>query len=183
MYNKLTKEEDFMYEEKEINFKKRKRIKNVNNKLLFKPKKYNNNILNKINWKQLFIRLLILFLIMILIIFTISRISKHNEKQNYNTNKNIEVITNAALDMYNKDNLPQNVGDSSSILLDELIKNDLIDEINDDNGNVCNSIESYLIVTKYSKEEYHLKIHLKCSKTEKNVEKVINCNQTCIITK
>jgi hypothetical protein len=116
---------------------------------------------------------------MMLIIFTISRINKHNKSENENINNNIDLILASALQMYNKDNLPQNIGDSSSILLDEMINNELIKEIKDENNNSCDTIQSYLIITKNTKDEYRIKIHLKCQKREKTIENIIVCDDTC----
>jgi hypothetical protein len=174
-----------MYEEKEINYKKvkkekKKKIKKAQKKSFFKKhKNKKNSFLSKINWQQLITRLLILIIVMMLIIFTISRISKHNKKENANINNNLELILNATLNMYNKDNLPQNIGDSSSILLDEMINNNLISEILDDDNNSCDKIESYIIITKNKTDEYRLKIHLKCPKKEKTTEKIITCQESC----
>jgi len=171
-----------MYEEKEIKYKKRK-----TNKKNYKTKKTINikipNFVSKINWKQLLIRLLTLIIIMILIIFVISRINKNHQEKNIILNKNIDKIINATLKIYNSENLPYNIGDSSSLILEEIINQKLIKEIKDKNNKSCNTLDSYIIITKTTTKEFHLKVYLKCKNEETTIEKDLTCENTCILKK
>lgn len=209
-----------MYEEKEIQYKKRKkekapkekRTKNLAKKEKEKKidKKKNTNvkkvitkktpsikkrkikkkcltlppILTEIDYKLLFFKLLILLLMMMLIIFTTARIKKHQEKQNEILNANINTITNATLEYYEKNSLPINVGDSSSFLLEEMKNLNLIQETKDEENKFCNYLDSYIILTKTANMEYRLKIYLKCPSKEKTVEEKIICQGNhCTIKK
>lgn len=170
-----------MYEEKEIKFKK---IKNRKKKNFNLPKNHKINlpkIKMDINWKQLFTRLFILLLVMILIIFIISRINKNNQQKDLIINNNIEKIINASLKYYKKDNLPKNIGDSSSLLLNEMVEKKLITDIKDKNNNKCNASNSYIIINKIKETDYRLKIYLSCPKEEKTIEKDLICDYSCQI--
>lgn len=171
-----------MYEEKEIKYKKRKKEK-VKFNFPKIEKKNTPDIFNKINWKQLFFKLFLLVVVMILIIFVISRISKNSKENDLVINNNLDKITNAAISFYTYETLPHNVGDSTSLLLDEMIKKNLIDIIEDKQGNVCNTLDSYIIITKTTEEEYRLKIYLSCPKEEKTIEKDLICTTNCQIKK
>ncbi len=186
-----------MYEEKEIKYNKRKKEKTKKNnekkivaskKDTKDTKKTNNKkkkkfciaippILKRIDYQKLFTKLFILVLIMMLIIFTISRIKKYNEKLNDTFNENIATITSAATKYFEEITLPQNTKDSISFLLDEMKNLNLIDDIKDDNDQVCDSINSYIILTNIAPNEYRLKIYLKCPNKEKIVEQKLVCSE------
>ena len=175
-----------MYEEKEIKYKKRRKEKvkhkNKNRFQLQQPKKRNKpDFLDKINWKALFLKLFILFIIMIFIIFIISRINKNVTEKNKVLNDNMNKIINAALLFYNDKNLPNNIGDSTSQILDELMKNNYLEPIKDQNNKECIATNSYVIVTKLNKKEYKLKAYLSCEKQNKTKIVTITCSKNCQI--
>lgn len=187
-----------MYEEKEIKYKKRKKEKITPKRKFINPKQEKvqkikketkrnktnkRNITIKINWKQLIKELIVLIVAIVLIIFTISRINKHNENKNSDFNNNIETIKEALLSYYKTNNLPLNIGDSSSFILEELHKLELVDNIKE-NDKYCDYLDSYTIITKTTNNEYRLKIYLKCPNTKKAVEEIIECNNNnCSIKK
>lgn len=138
-------------------------------------------ILDKIKWRHLGLKLLITILVILLIIFTISRINKEHHKQEEKLTNNINIIVEEAIKYYTTNNtFPKNIGDSSSLLLNEMKELKLINEIKDSNGKSCNFLDSYILLTKSTKDEYRLKVYLKCSKQEKTEEKILNCpNNIC----
>ncbi len=183
-----------MYEEKEIKYKKRKKEKNKSKTVKqhkerkpidLKKRIYNSYpVLERIDWKQLFKKLAILLIVIILIIFTISRINKHYKNQNSTFNNNLDKLIMGTLTYYQNNALPKNVGDSSSLVLEEMINLKFIDEIKDDNNKYCDYLNSYIILTKASVEEYRLKIYLKCPDKEKIKEEKMICNyNACEIKK
>lgn len=172
-------------EEKRIN-NKTKVIKKETKKT--NKKKKNNSalllLLKKINWKSLALKLILLFISMILVIFTISRIKKHHEKQNETFNNNISIISNASLEYFNNNPLPKNIGDSTSFILEEMKNLNLITEIKNDENKFCNYLDSYIILTKMTNEEYRLKIYLKCPDKNKTIEEKMICSEnSCTIKK
>lgn len=174
-----------MYEEKELKYKTKpsKKIKiTIPNIKKVKSKK-NKNFINKINWKKLGIKLLILIISMIVIIFIISRINKNIKKDEIVINNNLNKIVDASIKFYTIETIPHNIGDSNSMLLDEMIQKDLTERIYDKQNNECNSYNSYIIITKITNEEYRLKAYLSCPKEEKTIEKDLICTINCQIKK
>lgn len=195
-----------MYEEKEIKYKKRKKEKaekvkqEIPKEEKSKPKKKTKKtilekntkkknstlflLLSKINWKLLTAKLSLLFIIMMLVIFTISRIKKHHEKQNETFNNNISIISNATLEYFENNPLPKNIGDSTSFILEEMKNLNLIGEIKNEDNKFCNYLDSYIILTKTTNEEYRLKIYLKCPDKNKTIEEKWICTEkNCSIKK
>lgn len=167
-----------MYEEKEIKYKKRKKRKT--------PKKENNfhfikkeSVFFKIDWKKLFSKLIILVGVILLIIFTISRISNSIQEKNKVMNDNLDKITNATLEFFTKDSLPKNIGDSTSLLLDEMINKNIVEPMYDTNQKECDRANSYIILSKISNEEFKLKTYLSCPINKKSKEVIITCKGTC----
>lgn len=141
-------------------------------------------LISKINWKLLVMKLILLFIGMILVIFTISRIKKHHEKQNETFTNNISIISNATLEYFGNNPLPKNIGDSTSFILEEMKNLDLISEIKNEDNKFCNYLDSYIILTKTTEEEYRLKIYLKCPDKNKTVEEKMICTENnCSIKK
>ncbi len=183
-----------MYEEKEIKYKRRKIKKKFvkpEKKVFFKNNWHitiprikifkSNSFFSKIDWKHLGLKLGVLLLAMVLIIFTISRINKYYKKENESFNQNIQKITDATLAYYLENSLPVNIGDSSSLVLEEMIKEKYLEGVKE-NNNSCDYLSSYVIITKTSLSEYRLKIYLECPDKQKAVEQVLACdNDECKI--
>lgn len=159
-----------MYEEKI----KKKKLKNKKYFTL-EPKEPINykDILSNINWHKIFTKLSVLYLVIILIIFTISRISNNSKKTNNIFNDNINTLKTSLLAYYKDNALPKNTGDSSSLTLEEMHKLKLFNEIKE-NENLCDYINSYVILTKTNITEYTLKIYLKCPIKSNLIEEKIN---------
>lgn len=157
---------------------------NSKTKKQLKKKNVSSLILKKINYKQLSYRLFLLLLVMMIIIFTITRIKKIEEKRNAILYKNVESILNTTLTYFKNNDLPKNIGDSSSFILEEIKNLSYINEIKDENEKYCNYLDSYVILTKLVNDEYRLKVYLKCSSKEKTVVEKVTCNESnCIIKK
>ena len=175
-----------MYEEKEIKYKKRKKEKKTkpkNNNFNFIKKQKATTKLPKIQWHNILIKLITLLIIMILIIFIISRINKSNEEKNKIFNNNINTIIDATIKFYSANNLPHNVGDSTSLILEEMLEKKLIDHLEENKENTYDTKDSYIILTKVSNDTYHLKIYLSGNNQKKYIENDLICNEKCHIKK
>lgn len=117
------------------------------------------------------------------ITFIISRIGKHNNQKSSTFTNNMNEIINITLANYKQDQLPINIGDSTSFLLEELAEKNKMNDIKDKTGKSCDYLNSYIIITKTKEKEYRLKVFLKCSDQEKATEKIITCENTCTIKK
>lgn len=173
--------------ESKKNNKTKKEVVKKETKKTNKKKKNNSALLlliKKINWKLLAIKLILLFISMMLVIFTISRIKKHHEKQNETFNNNISIISEASLEYFSQNPLPKNIGDSTSFILEEMKNLNLISEIKNEDNKFCNYLDSYIILTKTTNEEYRLKIYLKCPDKNKTIEEKMVCTEnSCFIKK
>lgn len=181
-----------MYEEKEINYNKRKIDKSLRkNNNINKPKKAkkvskNNQrltIYNKINWKSIIKRLFILFIIMALLIFIISRINKKEQNKISVKEENMNTVINSSLNFLNEKYLPKNIDDSTSYILEELLEKNLLTPLRNEEGKACDYLKSYIIVNKINDNSYKLKVHLVCQEEEENAEKQITCSENCTIEK
>lgn len=141
------------------------------------------SILKELNYKVLIFRLLILTLVMMLIIFSIAKFKKYQENKNRIINKNIDTILNTSIKYYETNPLPVKVGDSSSFLLEEIKNLTKMEDIKDEDNKECNYLDSYIILTKTSLEDYRLKIHLKCNTKEKIRETKLLCKEEKCTTK
>ncbi len=79
--------------------------------------------------------------------------------------ENLEKMQKVAVDYYQKDRLPQSVGDSNKMTLSDMIQKKLIVPLVDHQNKKCDIRKSYVKVTKMDKE-YLMKVNLKCPKEE-----------------
>lgn len=75
---------------------------------------------------------------------------------------NITLMKDAGFEYFTGSNLPQNVGDSKRITLDEMLARNLIVEFLDEDGNSCNTTNSYIEATKTMDNEYEMSVYLSC---------------------
>ena len=110
---------------------------------------------------------IIAFLAIIVIVFWL--IARNNSNAN-NVNEfknNLEKMQETAK-KYFEDKLPENIGDTTTIYLDELIKEDILEQIK--YGNItCDGQSSYISATRSSEDEYKVKSNLVCGNTSDNI--------------
>ena len=75
---------------------------------------------------------------------------------------NITLMKDAGFEYFTGSNLPQEVGDSERITLDEMLARNLIVEFFDEEGNSCNTTNSYIEATKTMDNEYEMSVYLSC---------------------
>ena len=101
-------------------------------------------------------------------------ISKNNNviNSNNNFNENLQKMQETAKE-YFKDKLPENIGDTTIIYLDEMIEKDLSEEIK--YGKItCDQNLSYISITKSNDNEYKVKSNLVCGNVSDNIIEKIN---------
>lgn len=185
-----------MYDEKDIQINKKTKEKRKNKKeIKNKKRKINNHKkisidlsnLKNVDWKNLIIKIIIVFAVMFLIIFTISRINKATKpKANevINQNDNLTYLTNTLLNYYNTKKLPKNAGDSTSMILKEMLDFNIIKNIQPNEQEIYDSKNSYIIVTKQSDETFKLRINLKWSTNELTLTQLFTCTEkNCTLKK
>ena len=78
---------------------------------------------------------------------------------------NLEKMKDVALTYYTEENLPDEIGKSNTITLNDMIKENKITTLMDNNNKSCDVDNSYVEITKIN-EGYLLKINLKDSSKE-----------------
>ncbi len=165
-----------MYEEK----KKKNGDQKKENYRFFTFQKQKKNsalyseLLTNINWNDLIKKLTILLLSIIIIIFTISRINKYSHNKIV-ASENLTMLKNSIYNYLKNQPLPKNTGDSFSLTLEQMQKLEIINEIKEKNV-LCDTLNSYTILTKINANEYNLKIHLICPNSNNTLEENINFN-------
>ena len=76
---------------------------------------------------------------------------------------NIALMKEAGFEYFSGSNLPQEVGDSVKISLDEMLSKNLLVEFLDEEGNSCNTTDSYIEATKTYDNEYEMSVYLSCN--------------------
>ena len=104
--------------------------------------------------------------------------SELNALTNRIFNANLQEMKNAATSYFTTDKLPQRVGDSNKLTLQELLDMKLLLPFTDKNGKSCDTKESYVVLTK--KEDYYeMKTNLKCDGQEDYVKTIMGCYSYC----
>ena len=131
-----------------------------------KNKKTLLNILSKLSLIAIFF---------FIFVFCISRFGKEvNKEINENEfNSNITYIQKHVTKYYNKNNIPQKKGDSTSMSLEELVDEKIVDKNKIDNFITCNQKNSYVSLTKTRDNMYSLKIYLNCDGIEEVKEVIL----------
>ena len=91
---------------------------------------------------------------------------------------NLTGMKDVTTSYYTKDRLPQNEGESKKLTLQEMIDMKLLLNVTDKKGKACNTNESYSEITKL-KNEYKLKVNLKCGNTEDYIVTYLGCYKYC----
>ena len=137
------------------------------------------------NWVGLIIKIIIFVILILLAIWVVSMtVSKKDIKSNFE--QNLQYFKETAINYFDNDKLPKNNNEKVKITLKELINKNIILELNDENGNICNTDESYVEV-KNNDGEYELLIKLVCGEESKiiktNIENNECVNEECDINK
>jgi hypothetical protein len=94
--------------------------------------------------------------------------------------ENIKYMQEAGEGYFTTDKLPQNVGESVKLTLDEMEKMNIILPFVDKDGNACNKTESYVSITKLADDQgYELKTNLVCNKESNYTTKTLGCHVYC----
>lgn len=137
-----------------------------------------------IDWKNILKRLLILVAILLVIfgiVTLITRCSKDDETDTdlkVDLKEQLDMMQEATMKYLTKENLPIELNSSKTIKLKYLINRDLMGEIKDDAGNVCDSNASYSEVTRLE-NNYALKISLTCGENSEYRIIYIGCFEEC----
>lgn len=137
----------------------------------------------QISWGKV-VGILALIVIVIAIIFMVYPKKDTKIKGATNTYiNNINLMKEAGFEYFRGNNLPDKIGESNKITLDEMVSSNLLLDFKDEKGNVCNKDESYIKVTKSLEDEYSMKVYLSCEENSDYIVTTImdkecpECNQ------
>lgn len=124
---------------------------------------------NRINWKTILKKVLIVLAAALLIFGIIALVNKctHKEeekpsiKEVVDLTKQLDILEEATLKYLTKDNVPTELNASKTIRLKTLMSRGLVKNITDSKNNKCNSNESYAEVTRLD-NNYAVKLSLTC---------------------
>lgn len=131
---------------------------------------------SSIDWKGIFLKVIIAFLVVLIAVKGYSTLKGNNKKQTTNTTtataeskatttftENIEKLKTAGEKYFtdNKNKLPENENTTSMVTLNELINNGLIETLSDEDGKICDGESSYVTALVENKKT-KIKANLVC---------------------
>lgn len=129
----------------------------------------------KISWFKV-MGVIIAFIVIIAIVCMLY--PKNNKSSAIATNtyvNNINLMKDAGFEYFRETNLPEKIGSSKEITLEEMLDSKLIMEFVDENGKTCDVKNSYIKVTRTLDREYAMKVALKCdSKSDYIVTSIVD---------
>ena len=91
---------------------------------------------------------------------------------------NVGRMKDAAIGYFTNERMPQIVGQSKKLTLQEMYNLHLVLKMKDKDGNYCHVTKSYVEMTKYT-EEYRLKVNLSCGDQEDYIIVYLGCYNYC----
>lgn len=131
-----------------------------------------------INWKDIIIKLILLILFLVLLMWMMPK-PQLDTFYDRIFNENIQTMKEAARNYYTVDRLPINVGESTSMTLQEMQDSKLVLPFVDKDNNTCNMTNSFVQVTKTGENEYALKVQLSCGDQTDYILDTIGCYDVC----
>lgn len=127
--------------------------------------------------KYFLIRLLliIIFVFFLIWLFPVNKLYPLLDEKFIN---NIETMKDAATSYYTIERLPNEVGGTEKLTLQEMLDNHLLINFTDKNGKTCNTTKSYVEITKME-NEYQMKVNLSCGKEEDYIIVYLGCYDYC----
>ena len=119
--------------------------------------------------------LILLFIFLLTLIFPTPNLTP---LYNRIFNDNIQTMKDAAENYFTKERMPEKEGDSSKLTLQQMMDKKLVLPFLDKNGKECDLEKSYVEVTK-KKNEYELKVYLKCGSETNYIIEPIGCYNFC----
>lgn len=118
-----------------------------------------------------------LFIIILVLLFP-TRCSLNTNDVDKIFNENIKTMKDAGISYFTLQRMPTLEGESKELTLGEMLEQKLLLEFKDSNNNSCSLTESYVKVTK-DKEEYVMRINLKCTDKEDYIIVHLGCYDYC----
>lgn len=169
-----------MYEEKEIDAKKEKKLKSMD-----ESKNYDEDqketpkrkLVFKADWVSIFIKLILLLGISFLIIYLFTKFNNGNEEHIFA--KNLETMKTAAYSYFKEEeHRPVVVHEEIDLSLQDMIDASIIEPLVDSKKNLCDSTTSYVSLLKKEDTKYLLDVFLTCNGVQKSSQYTFYYNNT-----
>ena len=134
--------------------------------------------------KEFLMKLILVIIFVLLLIWLVpwpnmdSYIEALNPLKSQIFNANLQEMKDAAILYYTEERLPQEVGDTKTLTLQQMLDLILLVPFVDKDGNSCDVTESYVTIEK-QETEYLLKVNLKCGEEEDYILVHIGCYAYC----
>lgn len=145
----------------------------------------------KFSFKSFFLTLLLVLLFVFLMLWLFPTKSYVDEKlqSTYDLERlevlydeifanNVARMKDAAIGYFTNERMPQTVGESKKLTLQEMYDLHLVLKMKDKDGKPCDTEKSYVEMTKYT-EEYRLKVNLSCGSQEDYIIVYLGCYNYC----
>lgn len=149
---------------------------------------------DKFSFKSFFLTLLLVLLFVFLMLFLFpTRWDLNNKYEDLQSTHDIERLSvlydeifannvtrmkDAAIGYFTDERMPQKVGESKKLTLQEMYDLHLVLKMKDKDGKACSTTKSYVEMTKYT-EEYRLKVNLSCGDQEDYIIVYLGCYTYC----
>lgn len=123
----------------------------------------------KINWLELFIKIIIVFIFILIIVWLVAKIANKNKLSDTFKN-NINNMEKVATDYFKDVDLPLEKGKSKEITLGEMLEKGLIVSSEDQKEGSCDTTKSFSKITR-KKDNYVLETTLECGNEKSTISK------------
>ena len=129
------------------------------------------------NWKGFILKFIIIIIVLVIVINLLPFNKKSRVEQSKVFSNNMSKLKEVGNNYFNEDNIPKDE-EEVIITLDELVKENKIENLKDKNGNTCDAENSYLKVFKIS-VGYELEVNLVCGEEKDNSFIYLGCFNKC----
>ena len=134
----------------------------------------------RINWKDVFIKLVLLALLVVLLIWLIPNPNINTFYDKVFTS-NMKTMEDAARNYYTIDKLPSKVNGTSKMTLKQMLDKKLLVAFVDKDNKSCDTEKSYVEVTRLDGREFELKVNLVCDTESDYITTTVGCFGTCSV--
>ena len=134
--------------------------------------------------KEFIMKLILIIIFVLLLIWLVpwpnmdSYINSLNPLKDQIFNSNLQTMKEAGITYFTTERLPKEVGDKTTLSLQQMLDMKLLIPFTDRNGNSCDVTKSYVSLEK-KETEYIMKVNLKCGEEEDYILVHLGCYSYC----
>lgn len=137
----------------------------------------------RFDWMNFLIKAIIFVIVILFIVWLLSLSTKNMSKgvdvlKDNIIVENVDRMQDVGENYFTIDKLPKNIGETSTITLDEMYRNHLILGVTGKDGKTCNKENSYVSVTK-TESGYEMKTYLECGEDSEYIVRELGCYDYC----